>query len=687
MTLSTTGPIGTSSNRVQFADNTNIGQQVIQIGVPDSTNAPSSVFLDGLGTLTLGNIQGGTVNSLIDVTACSNLVVAPGATINAGTSTLMLGADLNADETGNDGMGTLSIDAGVTIVSVDGAANAITLPGAGIDIDTSSSPAVIDASNGGVVIRSSLPSLPISLGGSSQTGGGISLTDAELAEIQTAPTGTVTFGDSSQIGNITVVTATLASVVGTSTVIQTSETAGTINWNSPDGIGTSGQPVQISAASITTKSSTDQWLNVVGSATANSLDAGSGTIHLVGGTLLAGSILSSISVSGTGVLGGTGAIANSETLSVADGGSIAPGTSVPGILSCGNVELDSGSSFSARIDGSNPGTSYDQLCVSGTISLDGNLNLSSSGFAVTPGETIVLIKNEGGQSVFGTFSGLPNGAVVAVPGGTGSGVFHIFYNYNGAGSEGTNDVALVALGLLTDSDPAANSVPEGAVDGAAVGITTFMADPYPISYGLTDNADGRFAIDPTTGVVSVFDGSSVNYETAPNHQYSITVQATDSVGATATASFVINITNIPPTPPANVDASGIGVPVGATNGATVGITVYSSDLNPVRYSLTDDAGGRFTIDPTTGVVSVANASLLNSPPGSSYSITVQANDGADANGTSTASFVIPVTDIGPGVPYDADPTPNTVEEGLVGGTPVGITVNCTERQSGYLQSC
>ena len=107
---------------------------------------PSSVYLDGLGSLTLGNIQGGTANTQIDVTARTNLVVAAGATIDSGTSTLSLGADLNADGTGDDGVGTLSIDAGATVTSTNPTANAITLRGANINIDTSANPAVVGGS-------------------------------------------------------------------------------------------------------------------------------------------------------------------------------------------------------------------------------------------------------------------------------------------------------------------------------------------------------------------------------------------------------------------------------------------------------------------------------------------------------------------------------------------------------------
>ena len=46
----------------------------------------------------------------------------------------------------------------------------------------------------------------------------------------------------------------------------------------------------------------------------------------------------------------------------------------------------------------------------------------------------------------------------------------------------------------------------------------------------------------------------------------------------------------------------------AANGTTVGITALATDpdgTNTVTYSLDDDAGGRFAIDATTGVVTVA----------------------------------------------------------------------------------
>ena len=80
-------------------------------------------------------------NPTIDVTARINLVVASGATINSGSGPIMLGADLTAAETGNNGGGTLSILSGATVVST----TTITLRGAAVNIDTSSNPAIVGA--------------------------------------------------------------------------------------------------------------------------------------------------------------------------------------------------------------------------------------------------------------------------------------------------------------------------------------------------------------------------------------------------------------------------------------------------------------------------------------------------------------------------------------------------------------
>jgi hypothetical protein len=62
------------------------------------------------------------------------------------------------------------------------------------------------------------------------------------------------------------------------------------------------------------------------------------------------------------------------------------------------------------------------------------------------------------------------------------------------------------LGPLSDSDSAADEVLEGLPVGTAVGLTLVAEDPNAddtVSYSLTNDAGGRFAIDSSTGVVTL----------------------------------------------------------------------------------------------------------------------------------------------------------------------------------------
>jgi hypothetical protein len=226
-----------------------------------------------------------------------------------------------------------------------------------------------------------------------------------------------------------------------------------------------------------------------------------------------------------------------------------------------------------------------------------------------------------------------------------------------AGTPGTSTqnftitIANVAPAVPTDADAAADSVAEGAANGTTVGITANSLDPNgpAVIYSLTDDAGGRFAIHPTTGVVTVANGGLLDFETATSH--TITVKASDGAAGTpgtSTQNFTIAITNVAPAAPTDEDAAADSVAEGAANGTAVGITAASADPNgpAVTYSLTDDAGGRFAIHPTTGVVTVANGGLLDFETATSHTITVKASDGAAGTpGTSMQNFTIAVTNV------------------------------------------
>ena len=238
----------------------------------------------------------------------------------------------------------------------------------------------------------------------------------------------------------------------------------------------------------------------------------------------------------------------------------------------------------------------------------------------------------------------------------------------------------------TDTDDAVNTIAENATNGSTVGITANATDAdgfnNTITYSLTDDAGSRFTIDPTTGVVTVADGSFLDYETATSH--SITVKATSSDTSESTTTFTIAVTDVDEfdvTTPIDSNAATNTIAEDATTGSTVGITANATDPdgsnNTVTYSLTDNAGGRFAIDSSTGVVTVSSA--LDFETATSHNITVQAT--STDTSTSTQTFTIAVTDVDEfdvTTPIDSNAATNTIAEDATTGSTVGITANATD---------
>jgi hypothetical protein len=198
--FSTPGPIGSATSRIQFDP---AGPPLV--AVDTSAQTPRGVYLDGLGSLSLGSISAVTGTS-IDVTARGNLTVAPGATVTATGALLSLAADVKLDGTGDDGNGTLAVSAGATVPG-----SAISLRGADMTLATGTRPAVVSATGfpGSISIRSSLPARPISLGAADNAVAGINLTAAELADLSA----TIFFiGDAGQAGDITLANVNLTAV-------------------------------------------------------------------------------------------------------------------------------------------------------------------------------------------------------------------------------------------------------------------------------------------------------------------------------------------------------------------------------------------------------------------------------------------------------------------------------------------
>jgi VCBS repeat-containing protein len=237
----------------------------------------------------------------------------------------------------------------------------------------------------------------------------------------------------------------------------------------------------------------------------------------------------------------------------------------------------------------------------------------------------------------------------------------------------------------TDSDTlTANSVVEGASAGTYTGLTASSTDVNgpTVTWLLTaDSSGGGFGIG-ADGKVVVADATKLDFETTgPGHTYSVTAQASDGAGGTASQSFNITVTNANPSNPADGDtATADTVDEGAAVGTYTGVTAAATDPNgpAVTWLLTSDtSGGGFTIG-ADGKINVLDATKINYETAThSYDVTAQASDGA--GGTSSHLFTISVGDVAPSTPVDSDSaTADSVSQNAIVGTYTGVTASSTD---------
>jgi streptogramin lyase len=129
-------------------------------------------------------------------------------------------------------------------------------------------------------------------------------------------------------------------------------------------------------------------------------------------------------------------------LTVESGGTLAPGHS-PGCITSNDITMSG--TYSVQIGGATPCSDYDQVVVSKSITLNGDLAISGvNGFDPQPGQVFTIIKNGGRSPINGSFAGLPEGAKFSNQGVN----FQISYK-GGSG----HDVTLTVLKLASYKAP------------------------------------------------------------------------------------------------------------------------------------------------------------------------------------------------------------------------------------------
>lgn len=206
-------------------------------------------------------------------------------------------------------------------------------------------------------------------------------------------------------------------------------------------------------------------------------------------------------------------------------------------------------------------------------------------------------------------------------------------------TEGAASVAVPGL-AVTDIDPGETVTVVVALSDPAAGRLTSAAG------GAYSAGAGRWRISGSVQDVNAA-LAALAFVPAVDRDQDVELRITvrDSAGTgPVPGSILLEATGVNDAPTALGDANDAadGVLEGAAAGTRVGITATASDIDgTVTYALSHDAGGRFTIDARTGVVTVARSAVFDADVAASHAITVVASDG---QASTSASFTIDVAD-------------------------------------------
>jgi VCBS repeat-containing protein len=244
-------------------------------------------------------------------------------------------------------------------------------------------------------------------------------------------------------------------------------------------------------------------------------------------------------------------------------------------------------------------------------------------------------------------------------------------------SQATVTVSLTNINEVPVINNQAFSIAENSSNGTNVG-TVVASDPdagQTLTYSiLSGNTSGAYAINASTGVLTVANSSALNFETTPSFALVVKVEDNGTGSLSSQATVTINLVNVNEAP---VVANQLFIiNENSLNGTVIG-TVVATDPDAgqtLAYSiLSGNVTNDFVINATTGVISVANSSALNFEENSSFALLINVQDNGAGNLSSQAIATVALTDV------NEAPVINnqffTVAENSSIGTAVGTVVS------------
>jgi VCBS repeat-containing protein len=360
-----------------------------------------------------------------------------------------------------------------------------------------------------------------------------------------------------------------------------------------------------------------------------------GTLRNIAPATIAGGFGSSLTLNAGTVFHGTGTI----TTNIVNAGNFHAGLSPGSLIINGSYTQTGSGIFHAEIGGSDPGTGYDQVAVSGAATLAGTLRVSlANGFCGTGAYDVLTYASRSGD--FAIKQGLNQGSLQFA-----TEPLPTFYRLNATGACITGPIA----------NPDAYSVAEDtALAVPAPGVLGNDTDPQP---GTVLTA--AVATPPANGTLALNSDGSFTY--TPNANFSgtdaFTYAASDGTEGSipATVTITVNAVNDPPVAVADTYQTQEDVELIAGAGSGV----LTNDTDP------DGPASTATLlsAPAHGTLTLAADGTFSYAPNANFnggdSFTYQVDDGAGGTATAAVTLVIEAVNDAPSA---ADASATTNEE-------------------------
>lgn len=155
-----------------------------------------------------------------------------------------------------------------------------------------------------------------------------------------------------------------------------------------------------------------------------------------------------------------------------------------------------------------------------------------------------------------------------------------------------------------------------------------------------------FSTKTPTGAITVNNAAALNFEATPSFNLIITVTDNGSPALSGAAAIAVNLLNINEAPVVNAATFSLAENTGM--GTSVGIVVASDpDAGQSRtFAITaGNTNNAFSINPTTGVITVSNTAALNYESTPIFNLTVTVTDNGTPAKSASAAVRVNLTNV------------------------------------------